>query len=190
MSARRFREAFAVQLVHRLRDQDPRITPALTWLDQRLAIQDTTADAVVRDVHRRQGAANVTVRNIITSMRLISDVDWQQLFERLSLVDAVFAADSPLRGYGFPDAHALPQRGRGTGARLEAHGAGYRRRRGARGESRAACGRQRPSKRGAAIPAIICLRGAAAPLKRPSLIARRCETGWRGSTGRLASAAM
>ena len=95
MSARRCPEALAVQLVHRLRDQDPRITPALTWLDQRLAIQDTTAETVVRDVHRRQGAANVTVRNIITSLRLISDIDWQQLFERLSLVDVVFAADGP-----------------------------------------------------------------------------------------------
>ena len=27
-------DAFAVQLVHRLRDQDPGITPALAWLDQ------------------------------------------------------------------------------------------------------------------------------------------------------------
>ena len=49
-------DAFAVQLVHRLRDQDPRITPALTWLDERLAAQGTTADAVVRDEHQRQGA--------------------------------------------------------------------------------------------------------------------------------------
>ena len=65
------------------------ITPALTWLDERLAIQDTTTDAVVRDVHRQQGAANVSVRNIITSLRLISEVDWKELFERLSLVDAV-----------------------------------------------------------------------------------------------------
>jgi cyclic beta-1,2-glucan synthetase len=88
-------DALAVQLVHRLRDQDPRITPALTWLDQRLAIQGTTAETVVRDVHRRQGASNVSVRNIITSLRLISDVDWQELFERLSLVDVVFAADGP-----------------------------------------------------------------------------------------------
>ena len=95
-------EALAVQLVHRLRDQDPRITPALTWLDQRLAIQDTTAETVVRDVHRRQGASNVTVRNIITSMRLISDIDWQQLFERLSLVDVVFAADGPFEQMDFP----------------------------------------------------------------------------------------
>ena len=102
MSARRLREAFAVQLVHRLRDQDPKITPALTWLDERLAIQDTTTETVVRDVHRRQGATNVTVRNIITSLRQISDVDWRQLFERLSLVDAVFAADSAFEDMDFP----------------------------------------------------------------------------------------
>ena len=95
-------QAFAVQLVHRLRDQDPKITPALTWLDERMAIQDTTTDLVVRDVHREQGAANVSVRNIITSLRLISDVDWKQLFERLSLVDAVLACDSDFESMDFP----------------------------------------------------------------------------------------
>ena len=87
----RLPDAFAVQLVHRLRDQDPRIMPALTWLDQSLAAQGTTADAVVRDEHQRQGAATVTVRNIITSMRMISDVDWTELFERISIVDDVLA---------------------------------------------------------------------------------------------------
>src|SRR5277367_102558 len=65
-------EAFAVQLVHRLRDQDPRITPALTWLDQRLAAQGSSADTVVHDEHQKQGSGVVTVRNIITSMRMIA----------------------------------------------------------------------------------------------------------------------
>ena len=95
-------QAFAVQLVHRLRDQDPMITPALTWLDERLTMQDTTTDIAVRDVHRQQGAANVTVRNIITSLRLISDVDWKELFEELSLVDAVLAADTGFKSMDFP----------------------------------------------------------------------------------------
>jgi integrase len=31
----------------------------------------------VREVHRSQGAANVTVRNIVTSLRVIAEVDWQ-----------------------------------------------------------------------------------------------------------------
>jgi cyclic beta-1,2-glucan synthetase len=95
-------DAFAVQLVHRLRDQDPRITPALTWLDERLAAQGTTADAVVRDEHQRQGAANVTVRNIITSMRLISDVEWTELFERVSLVDDALAVGDGFSDMDFP----------------------------------------------------------------------------------------
>jgi cyclic beta-1,2-glucan synthetase len=95
-------DAFAVQLVHRLRDQDPKITPALTWLDERLAAQGTTADAVVRDEHQRQGAASVTVRNIITSMRLISDVDWTELFERVSLVDEVLATGNGFSDMDFP----------------------------------------------------------------------------------------
>ena len=94
--------AFAVQLAHRLRDQDPMVTPALTWLDERLTIQDTTTDIAVRDVHRQQGAANVTVRNIITSLRLISDVDWKELFEKLSLVDALLAADTGFKSMDFP----------------------------------------------------------------------------------------
>ena len=86
--------AFAVQLVHRLRDQDPRFTPALTWLDDRLAKQNLTADQAVREVLRDEGAANVTVRNIITSLRMIAEVDWKELFERICLVDAALAAGS------------------------------------------------------------------------------------------------
>jgi cyclic beta-1,2-glucan synthetase len=67
--------AFAVQLVLRLRDQDPTITPARRWLDERLTLPGTTADEIVHEEHQRRGTSNVTVRNIITSMRLLSDVD-------------------------------------------------------------------------------------------------------------------
>ncbi len=98
----RLSDAFAVELVHRLRDQDPRITPALTWLDQSLAAQGASADSVVRDEHQRQGTGTVTVRNIITSMRLISDVDWTELFERVSLVDDVLAGGSGFLDMDFP----------------------------------------------------------------------------------------
>jgi len=98
----RLSDAFAVQFLHRLRDQDPRITPALTWLDQRLAAQETTSDTVVRDVHRRQGASTVTIRNIIISLRLIGDVDWNESVEHISLVDDVLAASSAFKDMDFP----------------------------------------------------------------------------------------
>jgi cyclic beta-1,2-glucan synthetase len=94
-------DAFAVQLLHRLRDQDPSIAPALAWLDTRLAAQGSTADAAVHDVHRRQGAANVSVRNIITSLRRIADLDWSDAFERMSLVDDVLTAGSDFHDMDF-----------------------------------------------------------------------------------------
>ncbi len=92
--------SFIVQLVQRLRDQDPVVTPALRWIEERLAAQGTTADEIVRVEHQRQAAMNVTVRNVITSMRVISAFDWAEFFESVSLVDAILWADT---GFAAPD---------------------------------------------------------------------------------------
>jgi cyclic beta-1,2-glucan synthetase len=94
-------ERFAVQLAKRLRDQDPRTTPALGWLEERLRLQGSSVDDVVQRVQQRQGASNLTVRNIITSMRLITDIDWATLFENVSLVDARFRAGSDFAAMDF-----------------------------------------------------------------------------------------
>ncbi len=80
-------DAFAVQLVQRLRDQDESITPALVWLDRKLGAQGTSPGKVVAREHHSQAAANATVRNIITSMRWMSSIDWLEFFESVSLVD-------------------------------------------------------------------------------------------------------
>ena len=73
--------AFAVQLAQRLRDRDPNVTPALRWLDERLAIEGMSTDVIVREELQLQSAMNVTVRNIVTSMRLISSINWPEFFE-------------------------------------------------------------------------------------------------------------
>ena len=86
--------AFAVQLVQRLRDQDPVGMPVLLWLEERLKAQGTTVDESVRVEHQRQAAMHVTVRNVITSMRLISAFDWAAFFESVSLVDAILWTDT------------------------------------------------------------------------------------------------
>jgi cyclic beta-1,2-glucan synthetase len=113
------RREFAVQLVQRLRDQDPKVIPALHWLDERLASIGTTADEAVRAEHQAQGAANVTVRNVITSMRLISAVDWTEFFESVSLVDSMLRANSDFAQMDFPTRdryrHAIEELARGSG---------------------------------------------------------------------------
>ncbi|MDP9244778.1 MAG: glycosyl transferase, partial [Chloroflexota bacterium] len=86
--------AARVQLFQRLRDQDPAVTPALRWLEELLAAQGTTAEEMVRLEHQRQATMNVTVRNVITSMRLISWFDWAEFVESVSLVDDVLRTRS------------------------------------------------------------------------------------------------
>jgi len=86
--------AFAVQLVQRLRNQGAEAALAMQWLTEKLAAQGTTADEVVLLEHSLQSSANVTVRNIITGMRLISAYSWNAFFEEVSLVDEVLRADS------------------------------------------------------------------------------------------------
>lgn len=94
-------ESFAAQLAKRMRDQDPRTMPALQWLEERLRLQNQSVAEVVEHAHLRQGASNVTIRNIILSMRLISDIDWAELFESVSLVDERLCAGSAFSAMDF-----------------------------------------------------------------------------------------
>ncbi|WP_265520030.1 GH36-type glycosyl hydrolase domain-containing protein [Nitratireductor luteus] len=111
-------ELFAAQLAKQLRNQDPTTTPALGWLEERLALQGVSVDAVVQHAQQRQGASNVTVRNIVTSMRLISDIDWAELFESVSLVDERLQAQSSFACMDFPTRdlyrNAIEQLARGS----------------------------------------------------------------------------
>ncbi len=115
------RTAFAVQLVQRLRDQDPAVTPALLWLDRRLAAQGTTQEEIVRIEHQRQAAMNVTVRNVIMSMGLMSALDWTEFFESVSLVDRLLQADLnyPAMDFATRDSyrHAIEELARGSSRR-------------------------------------------------------------------------
>ncbi len=93
--------SYLVQLVYRLRDQGSEMAPVAAWLDSRFAAQGVGADTVVRQEHQSQVAGSITVRNIITSMRLISDVDWREMFEKVSSVDEVFAHGCDFAGMDF-----------------------------------------------------------------------------------------
>ncbi|MDT0136414.1 GH36-type glycosyl hydrolase domain-containing protein [Acidovorax sp. PRC11] len=111
-------ELFAAQLAKRLRDQDPRTTPALQWLDDRLSRQGSDTDQAILHAQQRQGASNVSVRNVITSMRLMSDIDWADLFESNSLVDARLRTGSAFAAMDFPTRNryrtAIEQLARGS----------------------------------------------------------------------------
>ncbi|MDO6671370.1 GH36-type glycosyl hydrolase domain-containing protein [Cobetia amphilecti] len=79
---------FVAQLAKRLRGIDTRTHPMMSWLERRVRLQGSSIDELVQRAQQRQGAANVTVRNIITSMHFVSSIDWADVFESLSLVNA------------------------------------------------------------------------------------------------------
>ncbi|HEX5709551.1 MAG TPA: glucoamylase family protein, partial [Pyrinomonadaceae bacterium] len=85
--------AFIVELTQRLREQDPSVTPVFDWLERQLRKRGQSIELVVHLEHQRQAAAQVTVGNIITSMRLLSTLDWRDFFESVSLVDPLLGED-------------------------------------------------------------------------------------------------
>jgi len=98
----RLSPSFAVQLIQRLRDQDSRVLPFLQSLDSRLQEEGSSAQEIVSTAHQNQGALTVTVRNIITSMRLISTFDAVEFFEKVSSVDLLLRAESGFAAMDLP----------------------------------------------------------------------------------------
>ena len=94
-------ELLAGQLAQRLRDQTPQVTPAEAWLDARLERQGSSAESAVHNAHQRQGASNVSVRNVVTGMRAVSDTDWAAWFESVSAVDARLRRDGAFGAMDF-----------------------------------------------------------------------------------------
>jgi cyclic beta-1,2-glucan synthetase len=84
---------FLVQLVQRLREQHPSVMPVMDWIEKLLRRQGTSVEQIIHLEHQRQAAAQVTVGNIITSMRLLSTLDWNDFFEKVSLIEPLLGKD-------------------------------------------------------------------------------------------------
>lgn len=102
LESRPFDHSFAVELLQRLRFQDSRFHPVLEWIDRRFARDRLAPDEVVSREHADQAAANVSVRNIITSTRSMSSFSWQDFFEDVSLVEGVMRTNRSYAAADFP----------------------------------------------------------------------------------------
>ncbi len=71
-------------------------------MDDDLASRHTTAEDAIRGEHQRQGVAQVSVANAVTSLRLCATLDWQEYVESVSLVEQVLQRD-PAGAYGRMD---------------------------------------------------------------------------------------
>ncbi|MBF8301386.1 MAG: glycosyltransferase 36, partial [Acidobacteria bacterium] len=93
---------FIVQLLHRVREYGLGLSAVRAAVDDDLAARQTTAEETVRGEHQRQGVAQVSVANAVTSLRLCTTLDWQEYVESVSLVEHVLQRD-PAGAYGRMD---------------------------------------------------------------------------------------
>ncbi len=94
--------AYLVQLLQRVREYGPRLSAVRTAVEKHLAGQQVTSEDAIRSEHQRQAAGQVSVANVITSLRLCSTLDWSHYFEAVSLVERVLQRD-PVGVYGSMD---------------------------------------------------------------------------------------
>jgi cyclic beta-1,2-glucan synthetase len=85
--------AFLVQVLQRVREYGPRLAAVRAAVDEHLAAQQWSAEDAIRAEHQEQAAAQVSVANAITSLRLCSTLDWSGYFEAVSLVEQVLQGD-------------------------------------------------------------------------------------------------
>jgi cellobiose phosphorylase len=85
--------ALVVQLLQRLREYGTRLSAVRTAVDDHLRAEHLSAEEAIRREHQGQAAAQVSVANVITSLRLCSTFDWSQYVEAVSLVERVLQRD-------------------------------------------------------------------------------------------------
>jgi cellobiose phosphorylase len=85
--------AFVVQVLQGLREYGTPLSAVRLAVDEQLRGQRMSAEEAIRREHQGQAAAQVSVANVITSLRLCSTFDWSQYVEAVSLIERVLQRD-------------------------------------------------------------------------------------------------
>jgi cyclic beta-1,2-glucan synthetase len=116
----RLSAAFVVELLQWLRDQPSSAASAWHALQRALEAQDDSPEELLRLEHQREATDQLAIGNVITSMRLMSSIDWPLFFDRVSVVEQILKQD-PAEAYAemdFPTRdryrHSIEQLARGS----------------------------------------------------------------------------
>ncbi|MBM7323273.1 protein ndvB, partial [Agrobacterium sp. S2] len=85
---------FATQFLYRLRNGSQTSGFAVAWLEERLHAAGTDAENVMMSEHNRLASGNVTMGNIVKSLREIDDTEWSVWFEEVSHIDKVLREET------------------------------------------------------------------------------------------------
>src|SRR2546421_8544346 len=94
--------AFVAEFCQRLSRLNPVLHLARNWLEQRTLEQGLSVEQLVHQENQSQASDQVSVSHSISSLRLLSAIDWKEFVETLSLVEQTLRGE-PADGYGDMD---------------------------------------------------------------------------------------
>nr|WP_246859698.1 glucoamylase family protein [Dickeya oryzae] len=94
--------AFVAEIVRRLQGRGAMLALPLTWVEQRLAESGITTDVLIRRFNQQLAASQLSVSNSIAGLRQLSETNWTDFAEAMSLVEQTLRQD-PAGVY--PDMH-------------------------------------------------------------------------------------
>ena len=101
---------FATQFHYRLRNGSQTADFAINWLEERLRAAGTDSETVATSEQNRLSSGNVTMGNIIRSLREINDTEWSVWFEEVSQIDKILRAETDYGALDFGSRNAYRNR--------------------------------------------------------------------------------
>ena len=96
-SAAKASATFLVEILHNLRDQSVASTAAWRWLQTRLTARGQSPDELLRIEQQREAIDQLSIANIINTMRVLSALDWPTFVEAVSRVERILRRDPARR---------------------------------------------------------------------------------------------
>ena len=101
---------FIAQFFYRLRNAAQTSGFAVAWIEERLERAGTDIEEVMLAEQNRLSSGNVTMGNIIKSLREIDDTEWSVWFEEVSKVDKIFREHTDYEALDFGSRNAYRNR--------------------------------------------------------------------------------
>jgi len=101
---------FTSQFLYRLRNASQNSGFAIEWLEKRLVASGKAVETVMQAEQSRLSSGNVTMGNIIKSLRLIDDTEWSVWFEEVSQIDKIFREHTDYEALDFGSRNAFRSR--------------------------------------------------------------------------------
>lgn len=92
-SMERINTSYIEQLLRKLRKQGIESGEVIDYINRKLVEFDITLTEVVELAHGEQAARKISIGNAITSLNVISTIDWNDIFEKLSIVEEILSED-------------------------------------------------------------------------------------------------